>query len=276
MVLLDIIRNQPNISLVVAHFNHGIRESSYRDEQLVEAYCKTHGLTFEVGYGKLGPNTSESQARQARMDFLHTTKDKHSADYILTAHHKDDLLETALINIIRGTHRRGMSSLVSSQEFKRPLIAATKPEIYAYAKAHGVAWSEDETNTDTRYLRNYLRAEVIPKMTQAQVDELHASIETNIAANKQIKAMLGAVISDVLIEKHTIARPAFTVLPHDISNEIIRELLDDLEGAVVISRPIIELITHAIKTAKVGARVDISKDWELHIGSKTAKLIKKS
>src|SRR5258708_37503607 len=80
MVLLDLLSKKPDVELVVAHFNHGIRADSNLDEELVEKAAQKHGLFHEVGYGKLGAGASEETAREASYKFLKSAARKHKAN----------------------------------------------------------------------------------------------------------------------------------------------------------------------------------------------------
>src|SRR4051812_31887046 len=95
MVLLDLLARKPGIELVVAHFDHGIRPDSKKDEVLVRKAAASYGVAFEPGQGNLGPAASEATARQARYHFLDEVLTKHQALKIITAHHQDDAIETA-------------------------------------------------------------------------------------------------------------------------------------------------------------------------------------
>jgi len=129
-----------SLELVVAHFNHGIRDDSHEDEQLVAQVARQYGLQFEVGHGHLGPRTSEDKARQARYGFLREVKDKYQAEAIITAHHQDDLLETVVINLLRGTGARGLHPLRARVDLIRPLLAVSRKQIIDYAKKHHIKW----------------------------------------------------------------------------------------------------------------------------------------
>src|SRR3989338_6989044 len=104
--------------------------------------AQKYGLPFEVGHGRLGKAASEETARQARYEFLDKVKRKYKADAIITAHHQDDLIETAFLNILRGTGRKGLSSIVNPK-IRRPILNVPKAEILAYAKQHHLKWYED-------------------------------------------------------------------------------------------------------------------------------------
>lgn len=95
---------------VVAHFDHGIREDSWTDEEFARGVAGEYGLEFVSEAGELGPHTSEDKARQARYTFLREVCKMYNAQ-LITAHHQDDLLETMVINLLRGTGWRGLASM---------------------------------------------------------------------------------------------------------------------------------------------------------------------
>jgi tRNA(Ile)-lysidine synthase len=121
VVLLDLL-TKTNNQLTVAHFNHGIRQDSAKEEALVKQLAKRYGLEIKIGNGKLGLEASEETARKARYDFLESVRQKHQADAIITAHHQDDLIETALINLLRGTGPHGLIAIAKNPNILRPLL----------------------------------------------------------------------------------------------------------------------------------------------------------
>lgn len=118
MVMLNIIYNSTvkkygydfaKENIIIAHFEHGIRgEESKLDLEFVKETANKLGLRFEFSYGNLGKNTSEAKAREVRYNFLRGTAAKHQG-IIYTAHHLDDLVETVIINLKRGTGWRGFA-----------------------------------------------------------------------------------------------------------------------------------------------------------------------
>jgi len=172
VVLLDMLRKVPNLTLVVAHFDHGIRQESADDAAFVADLASRHGLPFETKRMTLGPKASEDVARKHRYDFLRKTAEKHNAK-IVTAHHADDIIETIAINHIRGTGWRGLAVLDS--DIVRPLLEMDKQKILAYAERHGLEWREDSTNASDAYLRNRLRkkAAQLPAEAKQQLLALH-------------------------------------------------------------------------------------------------------
>ena len=102
VVLLDVFSKIKHHTLVVAHFDHGIRTDSVHDARFVEALAKKHTLTFETLREELGADASEEKARDRRYAFLRSVAKKYDGR-IVTAHHSDDAVETIAINMSRGT-----------------------------------------------------------------------------------------------------------------------------------------------------------------------------
>lgn len=272
MVLLDILRRQTGIKLVVAHFNHGIRDDSDKDEALVADVARKHRLDFEVGYGQLGRKTSEDDARQARYKFLHSVKKKYEANAIITAHHQDDYLETAMINLLRGTDRKGLIAISSNQRVMRPLLQHPKSAIKSYAKKHKVKWREDSSNQKQFYLRNYIRLHLIPKLDEASKANLLNNID-NVAKISQELDELIATLSQSMIKNNLLYRDKFSLLPHRIGRELLAGWLRN-NGIRAFDRHIIERLAVAVKTAPAGTRHDIYSGKTLSISRLTAKINK--
>ena len=165
IVLLDILKNQTDLNLIVAHFDHGVRTDSELDRQFVEKLSKKINLPFVYESAQLGSAASEEAARSARYAFLERARQAYQARAIVTAHHQDDVLETAIINLLRGTNRRGLSSLTSRPQLARPLLHVSKRDLKAYAQEQGLVWREDSTNSDDSYLRNYVRLHLVPQFS---------------------------------------------------------------------------------------------------------------
>ena len=254
--------------LVVAHFNHGIRPDSDKDEELVRKAAKKYQLPFEVGYGKLGSTASEETARKARYRFLEQARDKYQAKAIITAHHQDDLLETAIINIIRGSGRRGLTAISENPDVIRPLLDVPKTKIMSYAKRHKLKWREDPTNTDETKLRNYVRRRVVAKLTDQQRRDLLKNIDKVAKINK-VENELIATISHQLVKNGEINRSSFSALPIEIGNELTIYWLRE-RGFLSYTSKLIERLNLAIRAARPNSRHAVSGGLELLVGKHTA------
>jgi len=175
VALLHMLHRTSAHELVVAHVDHGIRDAeSSRDASFVRQLAKRYGLPFETIRLNLGPEASEATARSARYAWLEEVRRQHGADAIATAHHQDDVLETIILNILRGTGWRGLASLRSTDERYRPLLAVPKATVARYAIDNQLLWREDSTNYSTRYTRNYIRHVMLPRLSPSARAQLLA------------------------------------------------------------------------------------------------------
>lgn len=255
MTLLDLLKNEPRVELVVAHFDHGIRADSVQDRELVQRTAKKYRLPFEYQEGRLGPEASEAAARKARYEFLERVKAKYSADAIITAHHQDDLLETAILNLLRGTGRKGLTSLMSRPGVIRPLLSYQKQEILKYAREHDLAWREDSTNADDTYLRNYVRHHIIPELSDSAKRQFLEVIDKARVTNQAMDEEL-ASLSQYLATGTTLERRAFAELPHSVAKELLATWLRQ-QGIADFDRATLERVTIAAKTKPPGTHIDL-------------------
>lgn len=260
--LLNMLSNMSDLDLVVAHFDHGIRSESHRDAEFVEGLARNYGLPFELGREALGPNTSEALARQIRYKFLEKIRQKHKAIAIITAHHKDDVLETAIINLLRGTNRKGLTAILDNPYIVRPLVSVSKDELYKYANANGLTWVEDETNHEEKYLRNKVR-KLLAATSDTDKAKLFELIQSTKKTNNIIDGLIDELFKSICIDDTTLQKKEFIKLPHDVSKEVVAHWfrLHDIQP----SSKMIEKIVNAIKTAKTSSSIDIDKAHVLRV-----------
>lgn len=263
IALLDLLFKINGIELVVAHFDHGIRKNSEVDRVFVEKLAIKYKLPFYFESGKLGLDASEAAARKARYKFLRNIKKQFNAEAIITAHHQDDVIETAIINLLRGTKAKGLSSLRSNQEITRPLLDMSKQEIIDYAKTHDLQWREDKTNQDQKYLRNYVRHNLAKKMTKPQKQELLSIIKST----SYITDETTRIIKNILPKNNQAKRADFIKLPHSVAAEFIAGWLKT-EG-LTVDKKTIERLVVALKSAKSGAKLDINKNCQFVLSKGT-------
>lgn len=261
IVLLDLLRMYPGVKLTVAHFDHGIRDDSHLDKRHVERLARRYKLPFVYDAGRLGPGASEADARHARYAFLKKVQASTGAGAIITAHHQDDVLETAIINLLRGTGRKGLSSLTSGEGIIRPLLDVPKTEIIDYAKRHGLAWREDSTNQSQDYLRNRIRHEMLPSWSARDKQSLLDTTRRMRALNAQIDEAIGPNIQGDL------ERSWFILLPHLMSREIIASWLR-YHSIRDFDRHTLERLAIAGKTAEPGKVIDIVNGHRMRVGKR--------
>lgn len=256
VALLDILHRQGDVQLAVAHFDHGIREDSAKDREFVEALAKNYGLSFTFDEGRLGAGASEAIARDARYAFLRRVKKASNARAIVTAHHEDDVFETAILNLLRGTGRKGLSSLKSTDEIYRPLLGTPKKNLLAYAKAHNLKWREDSTNASDDYARNYVRHNILSRFDDEARARLRNLIETTRETNVHIDQLLAEQLH-LQPDFDVLDRHWFIMLPHAVAREIIAAWLRNL-GVMDFDKTLLERIVVAAKMYAPGKQIDVS------------------
>lgn len=221
MVMLHRMSQQPERRYIVVHVDHGIRAESAEDAAFVSTCAKMYKIPYESIRLELGSNVSEQKARQARWEFLRTAKARHDAEAIVTAHHADDVVETMIINLLRGTGWRGIASLVETDEIKRPLLALRKREIIDYARQQELQWREDVTNQDPKYLRNYVRQTIVPKCSDEQFAMFIGLHEKQVKLRAEIEREVGE-------RGIQLSRYQLTMLPDEVAREVVRHRLGSL------------------------------------------------
>lgn len=219
-VILDMVANGLLYGLsqrnsIVAHFDHGIREESNYDAELVRRLAKKYGFEFVLDEAKLGEYVSEDTARQARYGFLRSVAKKNNAK-IVTAHHQDDLLETVIMNILRGTGWRGLAPMWA-KDIERPLLRYSKADLVEYAIEHKLEWAEDETNYSPKYFRNRIR-EIVYRMEPSDRRKLINFSNEQKKLRQEIEEILNQTINLSELKKEVIEK-----LPNQVAVEVLRK-----------------------------------------------------
>ena len=162
-------------ALCAVHCEHGIRgEDSLADARFVEALCLQYGVPLYrfsedcPARAKRDKQSLETAARNFRKECFARVLSDGKADFIATAHHKNDDAETVLFRLMRGTSLTGVGGMVEvNGETIRPFLSWTRTEIEAYATQNGLAYREDCTNFELDATRNKLRLNILPLMEEA-------------------------------------------------------------------------------------------------------------
>lgn len=171
MALMDVLlklRKKFNLSIVCAHVNHKLRVESDDEMVWLEDFCKKKDVIFEkMIINNYGDDNFHNEARNFRYNFFESLVHKYGAKYLMTAHHGDDLMETILMRIARGSTLSGYAgfkkiSVKEDYTILRPLIYVTKDELLSYDKDNGVEYVIDKSNFSDKYTRNRYRKEVLP------------------------------------------------------------------------------------------------------------------
>ncbi len=156
----------------VALINYRLRgEDSDLDEKLVKNFCENHQIKlhlYQVSENDQKPEGSiQLWARNLRYDYFFKVLEEKNLDFIVTAHHLNDDLETFLINLSRGSGIKGLSGIPANEnQILRPFLSFSKEEIYDFAKENNIEFREDLSNQKNDYLRNKIRNEIVPELKQ--------------------------------------------------------------------------------------------------------------
>lgn len=159
-----------DIEIVCAQVNHNTgREGQKEEQDFVKGYCHNNNIVFEgMTIEDYGDDNFHNEARTKRYNYFGEIVKKYNAKYLFTAHHGDDLTETILMRIVRGSTLRGysgFSKIVDKGDYKivRPLIEVSKSEIIEYNKKNKVPYREDSSNKKDVYTRNRFRKYIVPE-----------------------------------------------------------------------------------------------------------------
>lgn len=165
--LLIKLSKTKKITIICAHVNHNLRKESQEEAIMVEKYANENNLIFEKMEINHYEGNTENYARTQRYNFFEKLIKKYNATYLLTAHHGDDLTETILMRIVRGSSLKGYSGfqeITDKETYKiyRPLITKTKDELLNYVKTNNIPYAVDKTNFSEEYTRNRYRLNILP------------------------------------------------------------------------------------------------------------------
>lgn len=169
--LLNTYRQEFDLSLIVAHINHGLRpKESEKEAELVQKESERLGLTFEYGqfnvkeFQKVGGISLQDAARKIRFHFFNVLLQEYNANKIALGHNADDQVETVLLRLMRGSGLKGLKGMLPIREGRviRPLLEVWRREIESFAEEMKIPYLLDSSNLEKNYLRNRLRLTLIP------------------------------------------------------------------------------------------------------------------
>lgn len=237
VVLTHLMKNL-NSEIALAHCNFSLRgKESDGDEMFVIGLAKNMQIpvfaeTFDTKkYAKEHKISTQMAARDLRYAWFDEILKDFKFDYLLTAHHLDDTLETFFINLSRGTGLTGLVGIPKkNNKIIRPLLNFSREEILKYAEENNLKWREDSSNLKTDYLRNKLRLEVLPqfKETNEALLKNFQKTQRNIQASQNLiedyTALVYNLVVSEAVDSYKINIPKIKELPH--TDALLYELLN--------------------------------------------------
>ena len=186
-VVLTQLLHSMDFDISLAHCNFNLRAlESDTDEAFVKKLgtdlnLRTFTKNFDTTeYAKTHKTSTQIAARALRYAWFKELQEEYRFDYVATAHHLDDNLETFIINLSRGTGLEGLTGIPTINEtIVRPLLIFSRQEILDHAKAQHIVWREDQSNASTKYVRNKIRHQIIPVLKELNPNLLDAFEKTS-------------------------------------------------------------------------------------------------
>ncbi len=261
-------RKKVPMEIICAHVNHKVRKESDEEEVLLKEYCDKEGVFFEVLHLEKQEKKENFQAyaRKMRYEFFSSLFHKYHASYLMTAHHADDLMETILMRMVRGSTLRGYSGFgevaqMNDVTILRPFICCTKEELLNYVVEHKIPYANDASNQKEVYTRNRYRKHILPFLKEEDENvhkkfyEFHRSLEEYADYVDQIVSSK----SKKIIKNHSIFFASFLKEETLIQKELIKKLLKDYykEEIDKIQSIHVDRILHLIHEGKSNAYITL-------------------
>jgi tRNA(Ile)-lysidine synthase len=220
--------------ITVCHVNHGLSANATDWESFAKQECSKLNLTLDISRVNVQEKAQaslEALARDARYRVFHSIYTKPSI--IITGHHSDDQTETFLLALKRGSGMKGLSAMASQAKHAkdwliRPLLGITRKEIVSYAAEFGLSWVEDESNTDTRFDRNFIRNDIMPLLVN-RWPSINNTINRSSDHCREGKLLLDELASEDLVncenETHSLLVLPLIKLSQARFNNLIRYFL---------------------------------------------------
>ncbi len=268
MALMDILisyRKSRNISIVCAHVNHKVRRESDDEMVWLEKFCNKRNIFFEkMIIENYGDDNFHNEARNIRYEFFDSLVRKYSANYLMTAHHGDDLMETILMRIVRGSTLRGyggFSSCVSKGTYSilRPLVFVTKEDILSYNKKKKIEYVIDNSNFSSKYTRNRYRKSVLPflKTEDKNVHLKFLKYSNELIASDDFLNSETSKVFDEVVTNNQTSISKFKKIHPFLQNRFINMLLEEFyqDDLILISDVHTDLIKGLIYSNKANSFV---------------------
>jgi tRNA(Ile)-lysidine synthase len=269
VALLDLLarsRDAHGSELIVAHVDHGIHPDSRRVAEQVRELANAYGLQFEGGRLRLGSAAGETAARQERYAWLDATRMRVGAQYIVTAHHADDQVETVLMRVLEGSGPAGLAAMAPVNGcLVRPLLAFRRSQLLLYLEDAGLEAWLDPANADSRHLRSWIRSELLP-LVRTRLPEVDARLERVVRQAARDRAAWDAVLDalpslDLQVEPEAISVAASALAGYDsaLAQAVVLAAARRIGCRLGPSR--VGRICALLKSGVSGARVPLGARW---------------
>ncbi|QGV23838.1 tRNA lysidine(34) synthetase TilS [Lentilactobacillus kefiri] len=282
MTLLFLLMHLPvdiRPTIIVAYVDHQLRAQSHVETRYINDYCQSHSIKLEQAVWRtdLHPESGiESAARRFRYHFFQQVLDKDDAQYLLTAHHGDDLIETVLMKLTRGGQLPSLVGIHEARGFAgktliRPLLGFSKQQIREFAASKQIKWYEDATNQELSFERNRIRHKVVPLLKQENPQLLAHVHDYSIQLSDSMEA-LATLVEPILTRVANFDNPQTVKVdlqqlkqyPKSVGKQVMQQLLDHRLHVPDVSMAQLAAIIHLIdQDQKPQAKLNLANHWRV-------------
>ncbi|MDY5057922.1 MAG: tRNA lysidine(34) synthetase TilS [Bacilli bacterium] len=272
MCLLDLLQKKTT-KIVVCHINHNVRKESIEEEEYITKYCQDKNIILEkTTINNYQENNFENEARKKRYIFYEEILKKYNSKTLLLAHHGDDLIETILMKISRGSNLEGYAGIkevsnVKNYQIIRPLLKYTKEDIINYNKSNNIKYYNDSSNQSTNYTRNRYRLNILP-LLKKEDKNIHKKylkysktlIEYDDYIKREVKRNINNVYKDNIINIDNLNK-LDTFLIKNILYNIMNNIYQN-KNNIITDRHIQNIIS-LLNNTKPNIKIDLPNNKEI-------------
>ena len=272
MCLLDLLQKKTT-KIVVCHINHNVRKESIEEEEYITKYCQDKNIILEKTIiNNYQENNFENEARKKRYIFYEEILKKYNSKTLLLAHHGDDLIETILMKISRGSNLEGYAGIkeisnVKNYQIIRPLLKYTKEDIINYNKSNNIKYYNDSSNQSTNYTRNRYRLNILP-LLKKEDKNIHKKylkysktlIEYDDYIKREVKRNINNVYKDNIINIDNLNK-LDTFLIKNILYNIMNNIYQN-KNNIITDRHIKNIIS-LLNNTKPNIKIDLPNNKEI-------------
>ncbi|MEN2324739.1 tRNA lysidine(34) synthetase TilS [Lentilactobacillus otakiensis] len=282
MTLLHLLLHLPADSrpkIIVAYVDHQLRDQSDVETSYINDYCASHQLQLEQTVWPLAshPKTGiEAAARAFRYAFFQSVLHRTGANYLLTAHHGDDLVETVIMKLVRGGQLSSLTGIQAERPFAggtmiRPLLSFSKQQLQAFAETHQIKWYEDATNHELTVQRNRVRHEMIP-LLKAENPRLLPHVlsyttqlaDTLNALNRLLDPIVAKAVNSTSEQVAQIDNRILIHYPENIVKLVIQRVIEHHLHVPNVSNEQLSSITRLVSQSdRPQAKLDLEDGWQV-------------
>lgn len=276
---LNNIKNQLNLKIIGAHYNHNWRGEIAKEEQEnCRKFCKKLSIEFYTETAPDNIKKNETEARELRYEFFERVQEKFNTNIVFTAHNFNDNAETLIYRIAKGTGLVGLKGILEKRDnYYRPLLEIPRDEIENYCKENDLKPNNDNSNEDTIHKRNLIRHDILPLFEQINKNTICAINNLSKVAQCEqniLDEYIETIKNDVKFEGKILTEK-FKNLSKNLQQKIIYDFIynSDVDYDYKLIENAVLFLNNSIENKKI-AKFSLTQNTFLYIDSKTIEIIK--